>query len=765
MNIKINKNIVSLNVINENLIKPYKKLLLEKKTVLAIQITFTNEVNRLDELLYTYLSLICKKHNINKVRIDFSNQEPASKVLRLSVQYSGVLRKAPYELFLDIFNKGKRQAYFFEGSKEFLPPLLINQEVYDRLFIEERKNDSDLLKFIERQKIKNQLETIFKEITRKEEFKKAVLKSLFDTDAVNYAWRYMFKAFSHLNILRYLIQEKYNETVSDSLKRKNEFSFGKIRKGSTATHIIQDISNTLEKSQFYNFNYFQVFIFSILVQNSTLFDASKLIDPNDDLEGYEVYKKQYLSHLKYIIKYTTDISFGIEELSKNIIEHVSGTKSDFKGAITVRVLSNEGFNDITNSEKNQTLTNWKDDTLENEPNILQINVLDLGEDSVLETYYNNIESLILMSDDSSKVLLEEDLQNLKSGMFNISRFLDFTNIYLNHQVKRVYARLGLLIFSNLILDKKNGIIRSSSYGLKDISSASSYISFNNKQINMSSDEVNNTIELGTNYNINIPVNESFDEYRGAVSEDEVVAILPTSDSTLFVELFNYKYGNVKTDFSNSIALLDIDLSIITERDKYEKIKRAKELINHSISVIKDSKDIVVVIDAKKCSNIINNSSDWVRLLGSLHIENPEKNSNIIIKRVNENIHNEIISLNKLFKDTKFGFWSDNDFILFFVEVVNNNNIFYFNDLLTSKDYMKYVKLNKNISNYHLNMFLITEPDYDEKDLPNEEMLFTNNILKEGRLLNFELLLKADEYLTIYEKTAHSFLNIEIKDKI
>lgn len=765
LEIIINDKVVSLSVVNKDLILPYKQLLIEGKTVSSIEFIFKNQVDRLDELLYSYVALICKKNNLNRVKYTFTQQEPESKVLRLALQYSGAYRKIPYNLTYDIFNKGKRQAYFFEGSKEFLPPLLINNSVYERLFIEERNNDNDLLKYINRQKEKKQLDFIFKEITRKEGFRKAVLNSLFDNDAVNYAWRYMFKAFSYLNVLRFIIQEKYNETVDTSQKKNNEFSFGRIRNVVVAKDFMTDISLTLKDNSFYSFNYFQVFIFSILVQNSTLFDASKLIDPKDDLEGFEEYKKQYLSHLKYIINYTRDIAFGIQELSKNIIEHTTGDEIEYKGAITVRVLSKDGFNTITDSEKNEVLKDWKNNTLNGEPNILQINVVDLGQASVMSTYQNNIQSLISTCDDYSKKLLEEDLEDIKSGEFNISHFLDFTNIYLNHQVKRVYARLGLLIFSNLILDKKSGVIRTSSYGLKDKSSVS-YISYNDKHINIDSDEVTNVIELGTSYNINVPVNESFDEYRGEFDTQDIDSTgMPATDSTLFVELFKYKSGDIETDFSNKIALVEIDLSKVDEIDKYDKIKKAKELINHSISVVKNSEDTVIVLDAKECSKIINNSSDWIRLLGSLHLQNPNKDSNIIIKNVTENTHNEIISLNKLFKDTELGFWSDNEFILFFVEVVNNGLPFFFNDLLTSKSYLNYIKLNKSISNYHLNMYSITEQDYDEDDLPNEEPSLSNNLLKNGKLLDFELLLKADEHLTIYEKTAYSFLNLEIKEKI
>lgn len=761
--------IISLQKINQNLILPYKEVLRKRSVITSLQIHFLNDnLNRIDELFYAYILLIAKQSGLRQILLKFNTKNEA-KPLNIARQYAGQLFKKPNSLIVNIYNQSSPLTPYFKGSKDFLPLLYINSTEIGTLFGTKR-NKINIQDFIDRLIRDGNSDAVFDKIKRKDDFAKALNEALNETEIFHYAWRYMFRAFGNINILRVLLIKSYNDNknIGASIRKYNEFSFGGITIKNTATKFSNEIIDTLNKEKFFEFSYLEIFLFSIIVLNSQALDIGKSgfkFDENK-LHEFKSFKEKYLKHIIDIIDYTRRIKSGLDELANNIEEHSGRTKNDGEGVIFIRVLSSEGFKELSD-ESNEAFSVWTKATRGTNSNYMHVNIVDIGVKSIRDTYKENVKSEIdsLKKENpvTNQLIIDEfgeDYQELEKEGFDVGDLFDFTKIKFNHQINRVAARLGLLIFSDLIIREKSGIIKIGTFGV-DGKPFNSYLKYDNNAFINDKEDITNVIQLGTNYAFTLAIKDVFSIKKEKKIKTKSQTPM-SSEVSIFTDLFNYQFGTIADDFSGKTALLECDISTIKNLNKYDKISAVKSKILGAITKVKNAKDTVVVLDASKNEKILKNSSDWLRLMATLQLANPEKDNNVIVYNIDERLHQSIITINKYFDKSKKGFWAKNDFIVFYVNVTHDGLNFYFNDVLNGATYKEYINLNKSIANYHFNM---QHFDSKNKDAVTPITNFRNTLFSNGKLLNFELLLKNKEGLSLFEKTAQAFLKLEIKDKI
>jgi hypothetical protein len=476
----------------------------------------------------------------------------------------------------------------------------------------------------------------------------------------------------------------------------------------------------------------------------------------------KIIDEKYIPTLKNLIRYVKDLSLGIYELARNIIEH----SSDKRGVITGRVYRKQIIKELKKGRINDYLEYNKSNNYEF---FLDINVVDVGNTELKSNYITNLERTIESlktnldngKDKSINVLrnmLAKDIETIRQSDFQFSDLLNYERFKLENQTRKVLARLGLLIFTNQIINKHNGFIKVASGNFLDGKINGAFLFKKDDELYTYEGDIIDYLPVGTNYNFIIPISLSMEiEKVDNVSNDNPKG----SSLSVFKELFNYQIidSEEQAISKNKIPIFlnpfNIEIENLGKYDKLFSLK--KDIINRTSNIeIK-----IIAIDAAKLDLILENSSDWVRFIANLQMtENPF--NNVIIFNINEEIHNEIIDINTLFDHTHFGFWGDDQYVLFFVKIqhlIDDYNLsLWFNDVLSQRSYKNYLNLNRTISHYHYNLYSITESNLDtEEIIEGIGPMFSN-----GKLLNFELLLKTENGYSLYEESVISMLNLEIK---
>lgn len=523
------------------------------------------------------------------------------------------------------------------------------------------------------------------------------------------------------------------------------------------------VNHTLREDGFYDFNMLELFFFSMLIQKCLkLPDISTNKSGERSLLIAKIIDEKYLPTLKHLIVFVKDLSLGIYELARNIVEH----SSDKRGVITGRIYKQQIIKELKKGRINDYLEYNKHNNYEF---FLDINVVDVGNTELKSNYIKNLESTIesLKGDLNNGVestntilgdMLAKDIETIKQSDFYFSDLLNYERFKLENQTRKVLARLGLLIFTNQIINKHNGFIKVASGNFLDGKINGAFLYKKDGELNTYEGDIIDYLPLGTNYNFIIPISLSMgiDKYDYVSNDNPKGSAL-----SVFKELFSYQVieSDVQEIDKKKIPIFLNPFNLQAERlGKYDKLfSLKKDIINRTRNI----ENKIIAIDAAKLNSIMENSSDWVRFIANLQMtENPL--DNVIIFNISEDIHNEIIDINTLFDHTHFGFWSDNQYVLFFVKIqhlIDDYNLsLWFNDVLSQKSYKNYLNLNRTISHYHYNLYSITESSIDiEETIEGIGPMFSN-----GKLLNFELLLKTKDGYSLYEESVMSMLNLEIK---
>ncbi|MDD5242292.1 MAG: hypothetical protein PHG47_11325 [Sulfuricella sp.] len=740
----------------------FYKIQLKEKIEKNYELDFSigDIVSSIDELLYAYILLFVNDFPNSVIIFNFPQKNKVSSIAIQQIGYLNLYKNEKTKII--VTEQGVLTTDFITASKDFFPFLLINKntcgdlESENDFFIERSLSVSNFISGLTTSKITT-LKNCFSE---KEEFLKQIKLAQINKpiNILHLSWHYLLNTLSQLNVLRYYFDKKH-----DTGKK---FRAGNLPQ-EWSDRLIRKIVSTLEDQGYFKFSYISIFIFNLLVENS-----KKLIITSIQ-KGSNEFIENYNKNIIYLLKETNDIVSGLEELAKNIVEHTgkTGIDSGF-GIISARVHKKEKAEIL----KDNTLEKWcKDKVGKSEQSLLllDINVIDSGLESVSTKYKQNLQSEINKYSQNKiepypllKRELENDLTKINNEKYTFSRFLNYQEIELQHQIKRANARLGLLIFSNLVIEKKSGIIKISSTDLNSNDPDFAYLSQENKKFKVDKSLINDGINiLGTNYNFIIPI-----EYNEKRTEDTKLEGDKGTPTSTLKALFNYEiidYKEVSNLDNNKITYMVKDIPTVDVSGKYEKIYAYSESIRNTIE---KQKNTIVLIDAQKVRNVLLNSSDWIRLLACVQFSTDIQ---LIIFNIDFKIQQEIISINKIY-DSINQFWNNSNFTLFYIKYnyvfehrrkVNDKKqevSLWLCDVLNGKTFNEYLSLNKSISHYHHNLFSIIDHEIELTENISINIRKNNKLFsKDGKLLNFELLIKPNGDLTLFEESVQSLLGIEI----
>jgi hypothetical protein len=796
INVKI-QNAINANFI-QRFVNDFKLLLIEKESIgtsYIEEIRFLKlSIDRIDyqvdedfDLLFiSYLTLF--KLDFPNIEIEFHFNNFLDSINANSYLFK--LAHHRTHLFINskkiIFRIFKDNLEFIYSkvsqSVSYMPPLIINKETLSLLFL--RKTNSNNYKanlLYEIRQLKNdkiilsqQKEPVLNRIQELFIENKGKLENWQSNDL---STLYLLKALSELYILRYFINNvngakstyQIGLSIIDSKDdRQNEKKFR------------ERVMEILDSNEVFLFSDVEVYIFSLVIQNSDLFKIPTslkkmytkiefLVDETDKkkLQNYETSKNSerflkskfidiYVINLQRIIDYTKDVSYGLQELAKNTVEHTKENENEGYGIISARIYALNKVKELKNIS-----SEWLND-YNNSHKFMDINVIDSGSNSVIKTYIQTLVSELPVIEEIQDIKLklelkdeyEKDIKQL--GNYLLNNLLNFDSLQLMHQINRTKSRLGLLIFSQTILYEKRAFVSLASNNIAEFDNIGYFLyNRNNILINESNP---NYLTVGTNYNFIIPISENFEYNRKAIIYEDNQS---SSASSVFQELHSYGIN----DDHSSIIINDFKaVRNYSQFNKYTKLDGLKA----EIGTADNTK--ILLLDADNLSKILENSSDWVRFLASLQFtENYFRD--IIITNFDVGLYQEFINVLKIFNNLDSiseGFWKNDRYILFFLPVKNDNErIFWFNSLLCFNDYDKFLKINEDINLYHQNLSSLLDKSTDSSNTlyfnysDIESLLFSST----KRLLNFELLLKSKSGITLFEETLKSLTNIEINNSV
>ncbi|MDQ0640208.1 hypothetical protein QF042_003773 [Pedobacter sp. W3I1] len=534
----------------------------------------------------------------------------------------------------------------------------------------------------------------------------------------------------------------------------------------------------LEEYSVFGFSDAEIYCFSLLLHMGELFgipsDENELIDrmkavmevPEKLKKGQKdaIIKRFYLiyeENFRSLMQKTKGLAYGIQELAKNMVEH---TKSGC-GIITARIYNQERIKRLKRIDPK-----WISQ-FSGRDYFVDINTFDSGSVGICSSYFENLsnEKLLYSSELSDLELqqkiqheYEEDISEVKK--YKLNNFFDFNSIKLFHQINRTKARLGLLIFSQSILSESRAFVKVASNDINEEYPRGYAMSEQRGTIRQ--DDISDFYKLGTNYNFIVPIANGFEELDLTKVDDFQESSTPAS---VFLELQGY---NVKEDPSParnlSIFKLRADFSF---GGKYLKLDMLKEY------VLSKASEGIIVLDAIELSAILHNSSDWVRFLANLQFtSNGLKET--IITGMGQELYTEIINILAIFDRAPkgdVGFWKQDRYVLFYIPIKHHfdqletimdrqgiSDIFWFNSLLCGIKFQHFVNANLEINQYHNNMANVTV-GFERKREPKPPGMKGPLFSASGKLLNFELLLENKEYISLFEETTRSLINVEIQD--
>lgn len=656
-------------------------------------------------------------------------------------------------------------------STSYIPPIFVNPDTILDLF--EKRNHSTSYKNILLSLIRENKSKFGTVSSQKESFQ-SILQDLFiesvgivgQWDSGKLSTLYFIRALSELSVLRYSVNSYLNSKSTHQIG--NTIRITSDDKQSNKS-FWEGVTSVLEVNGVYNFSNIESFIFSLVIQNSELFKIPSSIqkmynqiekffteqeknkikragEKNADKYIKAKFIELYISNLRRIIIYTKDISYGLHELAKNIVEHSGQEKSSGYGMLTARIYSLDKIKILKD-----TVPEW----LKNygvKHKFMDINVIDTGLNSVIDSYENTIKNEIItlksIDPSISHELIDAYKKDLREmGNYRLNNLFNFDSIKLLHQVNRTKARLGLLIFSQTVLYEKKAFVSLASNSIYTDDSVGFHLYKKGKEI--TNITTTNLLALGTNYNFIIPIKELFEKDSDIKTPENHKS---GASSSVYKELHAY-IDNSK------LRKLHLEMDY-TGMDKYSKIEKLRMECNLLVA-----NEEILLIDAGDLSEVLQNSSDWVRFLANMQFTT-ESMRDIIIYNFNVDLYLELLNILKIFDQLDIenkGFWSEQRYVLFFIPIQNyDGGTFWFNSLLWSTNYSMFRRINNDIGLYHENLSKMAI-DNDKYPPVDYNQINSSLFSTSKKLLNFELVIKNSKGETLYEETLRSLVNIEIND--
>lgn len=734
----------------------------------VLQIEFSEYLTSVDELFYSYLLLFRQEFPGVKIVLDIPQNEITNQAFQLAKQHIVFLNTYYKETFIKLRTEKPLPLKHAE-SKEFMPHILIRGGKFwdqdkERLKMFLNMEEGEFRSFF-KSVLSGNME-IWNKVSEKDVFCKKLKESIPVERISDLTWHYAIDTLSELGVLRRFCAETA-ERMYNSLYRIH--SLNQIN----SDRLINSSLETLQVNGFFTFNPVQIFIFNLLVKNIHFFSSTVAA-------GYvskEDFMADYKRYLVVLLNYTKDIGYGLEELAKNIVQHAGKNGNEGFGVISARIHKSYKLGLL--KQDGNDFNSWFDLHEQNKCKFLDINVIDSGTKSVKTTYTENLQNEINKYADCETepyISIRSELLKDKDTVarnYNFGRFLDFRKIELFHQIRRANARLGLLIFSDLVIRRQQGIIRFSSTDLEGEKSDCGYLY---PEDSMSAHEevadyhvdgvLDNFLTLGTNYNFIIPVELSKQEIRNSTASQGKGT--PTS---VLKSLFNYELVRghaslVQTDPKKTYIVRLEKEDLPDSGGKYEKIYQLCERINTLRQNLDQS---ILLINAQETREVLLTSSDWIRFLACMQFS---EQKDLIVYNMDFSVHQQIININRVYDSIK-EFWNEKTFILFYVKYkylyehrvkINQRTqelSLWFCDVLHGRSFENYLLLNRSVGQYHYSLFGIIDDPVDLSGSQCVDSQFDSRLFAGDKLLNFELLIKNPDGLTLFEESVQSLLNLEI----
>ncbi len=766
----------------ENCIKAFYELPKENS---HLQIRFTEQINEIDILLIAYLILFKEiKPNLKiTVRLNFDvDNDLKSKLYQYLIYAFLMTGKSVFT----IINSNEYQGEFsinensllglfqkyFTLSESFMPILLVGKlpdnngiDLYSLLFKEKVEglkeipqnvdfNDNDKLQY------QNLNRWIKGYLNKEDQWIPGIINPYKRLECISYLSRLAFyNSLRQAKITRFYLyndEETWKSLQIDDIPyaQNKDGKYPQIEFFKEIKWIFDDLSNC---PPLYHFIYSQLL-------------SSKLLPGAFNSKN----KEKIINILHSLWHYTKDMVDGINELAKNIREHANPPI----GVITGRIYKEEkwlelkkgveGADNIFDGYLSSLKENVKSGT---GFSFFDFNVADLGEKGIIETLKEKTEELVdaKYSNGPVKDLFSEDLETLNNCEIKLKHFLNPSlGNTLNQQSKKAIAHLGLLIFSNLIKENK-GILRA---GTKDNETFLTYLDNSSKDAN--------TVPFGTNYHVVLPIS----------AEREIETLLPHPlniplESALIEimgieELLNYELINLngnETSTSNAfpentkyLYRICIDSMELTNKDKEIELWNSVNSIMTKYYDKADKKNNFFCVDLE---NVKINESQLFRFLGTWNLHYPK--TNLIVTNITTDIFNELIKINEYFlkrirnssPNDDAIYWNENSMMLIYsyCEPRQNEERFYFTDVLWGKEKQDFYHINKLIKKTNFNattIFLqkLNDQGYDDNKLAL--IIQSGFFHSRTTLLPFDLLLPGKNELTLFEHNASVLLQNELK---
>lgn len=506
------------------------------------------------------------------------------------------------------------------------------------------------------------------------------------------------------------------------------------------------------------FNFFELTVFRLLVSDG-LYSllAGKGIDKKEKAKRLQK-NLEKISSYKLFAK---NLSSGIKELSKNIEEH----SSTGIGFITARIYDAKRLSELKGESENEFIKNRNEsvyisDKKGNNKYFLDINVGDLGNQTVKEKYILNLE------DNSKKYKENLVIENIEKDIEVIKRmnYQDFfvvnPDIYfdLSHQQNKLISRFGLHHFTYLLKDSAKSYVKVSSQN-----EGMSVYNFENKE---NYNTKINFIKFGTNYNCIVPIeinitNESNNQNNSnyGLKEGQQVGTFKKLNS--FKKIKNLKEFQENKN-SNTLYKLDIDQTSMTT-DKYENIFSIYDKVK---SIPQNIRESILLIDGNRIN--LKNESNWLRLLTVINTFFKD----IIVYNLPFAKTLEIINIRKGYNQGNINFWNKESSVLFYSTKERNENFRFGATLLTGSNINSFNRINSLIWQHHYSFGANDGINYtfdNTKDIPEFKEITSGNFFNNGILNYFELLINIPDHyggeISLFEKSIQYSLNTPFSERL
>lgn len=438
-----------------------------------------------------------------------------------------------------------------------------------------------------------------------------------------------------------------------------------------------------------------------------------------------------------LLSFTNDYVIGLNELSKNIIDHCSSKK----GIITIRAYLNE---DESNEKKIDTY------------------VFDFGEKGVIPTLLDNTRmNERIINDEALKKDYGEDLVTLENDFTFESFIIPTDNKILNQQVRRSIAHYGLFQFFYLIENHQ---------GYAHASSIDTNKNRDNFYYPGAEKHDERTINYGTSYFFSFPApsiqNVSTKESKTKQEKfDSQQSSVDLVDDILEITTFNIVHNPSRINNSEITIYIEFSEADITITDRTSELEYyAKHISKYETLNVSHSSYLVIDL-----TNVTLAPSQLLRLLFkvNLNVKLP-----IIVYNIDSSTLINMIELNKkqflLFNilSKNYHYWIKDKAFLAYSRCISQNGMFIFADLLYGLTSYEYIYTNRIISNTHPNLATIMNNIPQQKDEVNQHpnfstvplsAFFSNSSLRPFDILPF------DDKAPLFVQNLEYLLNKEIEN--